>query len=68
MTYPGKETSVPGVSSDIETQKAIIDRDLATSVDNKTVPSYLKLCAIMKRMGRMVYDSRWRIFIGSAPI
>jgi hypothetical protein len=46
----------------------ITDSDLATSVDNKMVPSYLKLCPIMKRMGRMVYDSRRRIFIGSGPI
>lgn len=54
--------------SSTEIPNPIIDRDLATSVDNKTVPSYLKLCSIMKRMGRMVYDRRRRIFIGSAPI
>lgn len=55
-------------TSSTEKPNPIIDRDLATSVDNKTVPSYLKLCPIMKRMGRMVYDRRRRIFIGSTPI
>lgn len=45
----------------------ITDRDLTTS-NNKIVPSYLKVCPIMKRMGQIVYDSRRRIFIGELPI